>query len=127
MYAAAKAACEESKEKQHYQCEATKQSLLLLNAQIALECHKSEKLDDFTTDKDTDRPNKGDYYHLAAPNLAVCQQLCRQDLKCTAYSFLPIGAHPKDWRGPSPPHCWLKSAVPERTVYTGFISGVRAK
>jgi hypothetical protein len=61
----------------------------------------------------------------ATPDLLSCQQLCLNDKQCKAYVFIPIGSKPNNWRGPAPPHCWLRDKTIPPSPYKGLISGVR--
>ena len=101
-YAASKSACEASKSSQRAQCESTKRSLIVLNAQIAVECRHPGRPNDFTLEVDMDRPSNGDYFDIAAPSLAVCEQICRQDSRCKSFTYLILVSVQVETNDPRP-------------------------
>jgi hypothetical protein len=62
-----------------------------------------------------------DYRHveLQAPTPPACEQFCRQDSACKAYTYVPPGMQAPLAR------CYLKHLVPPATPLAGVVSGVR--
>ena len=80
------------------------------------------KCSDSSMELNTDRPGK-DYkdLDLSTPDPCECRDLCTNDPKCRAYTYVKPGVQGEKAR------CWLKSEVPEPVQSNDCISGVNTK
>lgn len=83
-----------------------------------LSCEKFGQLISVTTETDFDRVGM-DYWDGPAldpdrDDLQVCQDLCKGDPRCRAYTFVQANSH-----------CWLKAGRPDRSVGPGLVSGLK--
>jgi hypothetical protein len=67
----------------------------------------------------TDRPG-ADYHSFWTGYLSKCQQTCKQDLRCRAYTFVRPGKSGRRNEG----RCWLKGVVPGAVASDCCVSGV---
>lgn len=75
----------------------------------------------FTFEVDVDRPGMDilPSISLTVANPKLCEEECRKNPDCKAYTFVKPGAQGKNAR------CWLKHGVPDPIKSTSCISGVR--
>ena len=59
---------------------------------------------------DVDMPGN-DIDNIATATVALCEELCRQKRECISYSY-------------TGDRCWLKKAIPEKKIRSGFTSGI---
>lgn len=73
-------------------------------------------------DPGTDRPGS-DYrdFDLDAPDALLCEQACRDDARCRAFSYVAPGHQGESAR------CWLKDEVPDAVADACCTSGVMAR
>jgi uncharacterized protein YkwD len=74
---------------------------------------------EITREENTDRPGM-DYntISLDTPDPSLCEQACRDDDKCKAYTYVKPGVQGKK------ANCWLKSSVPDPVPSNDCVSGV---
>lgn len=72
-----------------------------------------------SVEPNTNRPGS-DYrdFTMVTIDPNKCAEVCEQDSKCRAYTYVPPG-----YQGPDP-RCWLKDSVPNAVTAKGMVSGI---